>query len=70
MTNTRITDVEILEKRYPVLVDQFTFRLVTLTVVKTKLNKKGRTVAVKDFIAVATASFVSLLFAKNSSYLY
>ena len=26
MTNTRITDVEILEQRYPVLVDQFTFR--------------------------------------------
>ena len=26
MTNTRITDVEILEKRYPVLVDQFTLR--------------------------------------------
>ena len=26
MTNTRITDVEILEKRYPVILDEFNFR--------------------------------------------
>ena len=45
--------------------------LINLCVVE-NLNefKKGQTVAVKGFIAVATASSVSSLFAKNSSYLY
>ena len=26
MTNTRITDVEIMEKRYPILIDEFSLR--------------------------------------------